>query len=76
VSEDSSTLGAAFDCSPFTLTKSESRITSQLAKKRPLLVQAAIAAVRRWHYRPFLLSGKPVQSQVDIAVDFKMPQGK
>lgn len=42
-------------------------------KGPPLLVQAAMDAVRQWRYRPFQLNGKPVQSQVDITVDFKLP---
>lgn len=49
----------------------------KMKRGHPLLVQAAIEAVSQWHYHPFLLNGKPVQSQVDVAVDFRMPpQGK
>jgi TonB family protein len=40
----------------------------------PMLARAAIEAVSEWRYRPFLLNGKPIQKQVDISIDFKMPK--
>jgi TonB family protein len=39
----------------------------------PILAEAAIAAVSHWRYRPFLLNGEPIQKQVDISVEFKLP---
>jgi protein TonB len=33
----------------------------------PLLVEAALAAVRQWRYRPMLLEGKP--TEVDTVID-------
>jgi protein TonB len=38
----------------------------------PLLVPAAINAVRQWIYRPTLLNGKPVEVETDIDVVFKL----
>jgi protein TonB len=39
----------------------------------PMLVRAAIDAVKKWRYRPYLLNGKPVQMPTQITVNFKMP---
>ena len=36
----------------------------------PILVQAAVAAVRDWRYRPTLLSGQPVEVETEITVKF------
>jgi TonB family protein len=37
----------------------------------PLLLTAAIEAVKKWRYRPCLLDGKPVAVETDIRVNFK-----
>jgi len=37
----------------------------------PLLVSAALDAVKRWRYRPFLLNGKPVEGETTVVVNFK-----
>ena len=39
----------------------------------PLLVQAAIDAVKQWRYRPYLLDGKPVE--VETTVTIHVPAG-
>ncbi len=36
----------------------------------PLLVASAIAAVRQWRYRPYLLNGEPIEVETDITVNF------
>jgi protein TonB len=36
----------------------------------PLLVNAAIDAVKQWRYKPFLLNGEPVQVETSIEVNF------
>jgi periplasmic protein TonB len=36
----------------------------------PILVQAALAAVRQWRYRPTLLNGEPVEVDTTITVKF------
>ena len=33
----------------------------QLVSGHPMLVPAAIEAVKQWHYRPYLLNGQPVE---------------
>jgi protein TonB len=37
----------------------------------PLLVSAAMDAVKKWRYRPFLLGGQPVEGDTTITVKFK-----
>jgi TonB family protein len=38
----------------------------------PLLVQAAIDAVKQWQYNPFEVDGQPVEAQTDIDVPFSL----
>lgn len=40
----------------------------------PLLVNAAVAAVRQWRYSPTLLSGRPVEVETTITVSFVLGQ--
>jgi TonB family protein len=37
----------------------------------PLLVSAAMEAVKKWRYSPFLLDGKPVEGETNITINFK-----
>ena len=37
---------------------------------QPLLVAAALAAVREWQYRPYYLNGEPVEVETEITVNF------
>jgi protein TonB len=39
----------------------------------PLLVPAAIEAVRQWEYKPTLLNGKPVEVATVVEVMFDLP---
>jgi protein TonB len=43
-----------------------------LLSGHPLLVPAAIEAVRKWRYRPFLLNGEPVEVETTITVNFQL----
>lgn len=36
----------------------------------PLLTGAAIEAVRRWRYRPYMLNGDPVEVETRVTVNF------
>jgi periplasmic protein TonB len=36
----------------------------------PMLVTAAVAAVRQWRYRPYVLNGEPVEVETEITVNF------
>ncbi|HLJ28663.1 MAG TPA: TonB family protein [Candidatus Angelobacter sp.] len=38
----------------------------------PILIQAAMDAVRQWRYRPYMLSGEPVEVETTITVKFHM----
>ena len=40
----------------------------------PVFAPSAVEAVKQWRYRPYVLDGKPVKSEVRIAVDFKFPE--
>jgi periplasmic protein TonB len=40
---------------------------------RPVLARAAVEAVSHWHYRPFLLNGKPIQHPEHITINFTLP---
>jgi protein TonB len=45
-----------------------------LESGHPLLVQAALDAVRRWRYKPTLLNGEPVEVDTTIDVIFSLNQ--
>jgi protein TonB len=36
----------------------------------PLLVKAAIEAVKQWRYRPYILNNEPVEVETQITVNF------
>lgn len=38
----------------------------------PMLVPAAMDAVRQWRYRPFMLSGEPVEVETTVTVTFQL----
>jgi protein TonB len=40
----------------------------------PLLAPAAIDAVRRWRYRPYLVKGQPVEVVTTVSVTFKLAE--
>ena len=44
----------------------------QLVKGHPLLVRAALDAVRQWVYRPTYLNGDPVEVVSPITVNFTL----
>ena len=46
----------------------------QVLSGHPLLVNAAIAAVRQWRYSPTLLSGQTVEVETTITVSFVLGQ--
>jgi protein TonB len=47
----------------------------QAVNGHPLLVQAAIDAVRQWRYRPYMLNGEPVEVETQITVNFTLAGG-
>jgi periplasmic protein TonB len=53
----------------------EGKITAlDVLSGHPLLVQAALDAVREWRYRPTLLNGEPVEVETTITVIFRLQQ--
>ncbi len=38
-----------------------------------ILGEAAVAAVRQWHYQPYFVNGRPVETQTQVTVEFKLP---
>jgi periplasmic protein TonB len=44
----------------------------QVVSGHPILVPAAIDAVKQWRYRPYLLNGEPVEVETNIAVTFQI----
>jgi TonB family protein len=38
----------------------------------PILVEAAVDAVKKWRYRPYLLKGEPVEVETTIRIQFHM----
>lgn len=42
----------------------------QVVSGHPLLVRAAIEAVRQWRYRPYVLNGEPVEVETQVTVNF------
>ena len=44
----------------------------ELISGHPMLAPAAIEAVQRWHYRPFLLNGEPVEVETLVTVVFRI----
>ncbi len=44
----------------------------QLVSGHPMLVPAAISAVKQWRYKPYLLNGAPVEVETTITVIFSL----
>ena len=44
----------------------------EVVSGHPLLIPAALDAVKQWHYRPYLLSGEPVEVETNITVTFNI----
>ena len=42
----------------------------QVLSGHPMLVTAAVEAVRQWRYRPYILNGEPVEVETQITVNF------
>jgi len=40
----------------------------------PVLVQAALEAVKQWKYKPYILNGNPVEVETTVTVAFTLKQ--
>ena len=49
-------------------------VNLSVVKGHPLLVQAALDAVKNWVYQPTLLNGQPVEVQTTITVNFTLAE--
>jgi protein TonB len=47
----------------------------QTISGHPMLVGAAIDAVRQWRYRPYILNGDPVEVETQVTVKFLLSGG-
>lgn len=43
---------------------------TEVERGQPLLVQAALAAVKQWRYRPYYLNGEPIEVETEITINF------
>jgi protein TonB len=58
-----------------TISKSGTIENLHVVSGHPMLVQAAMDAVKQWRYKPFLLSGEPTEVETTITVNFNMNGG-
>jgi len=56
------------------ISRSGEIINLQAVSGHPLLVPAALEAVKQWRYRPFLLNGEPIEVESTIIVTFQLSQ--
>ncbi len=54
------------------ISKSGAIENLQLVSGHPLLVQAAIDAVKQWRYRPYVLNGEPLEVETLVIVNFHL----
>jgi protein TonB len=47
----------------------------QVVSGHPMLVQAAVSAVRQWRYRPYYLNGEPMEVETQVTVNFILSDG-
>ena len=47
----------------------------QVLSGHPMLVKAALDAVRQWRYRPYMLNGEPVEVETQVTVNFLLSGG-
>jgi len=47
----------------------------QVLSGHPMLVRAAVEAVRQWRYRPYELNGEPVEVETEVKVNFILSGG-
>jgi TonB family protein len=57
------------------ISKTGSVENLKAASGHPMLIPAAIDAVKQWQYRPYVLNGEPVAVQTQITVHFSLKSG-
>ena len=44
----------------------------QVVSGHPMLIRAALDAVKQWRYRPYVLNGDPIEVETRITVNFSL----
>jgi protein TonB len=55
-----------------TISKSGVIENLRAVQGHPILIQAAMDAVKQWKYKPYILNGEPVEVETTIKVQFHM----
>jgi len=55
-----------------TISENGEIVDLHVVSGHPMLVTAAVEAVKQWRYRPYLLNGQPVSVQTQIQVNFRL----
>jgi protein TonB len=55
-----------------TISKNGSIENLHAISGHPILIQAALDAVRQWKYKPYILNSEPVEVETQITVKFHM----
>ena len=55
-----------------TISKDGNITDLKMVSGHPMLVDAAITAVKKWKYRPYLLQGHPVEVETQVLVNFTL----
>jgi len=54
------------------ISKTGTVVSVNVLSGHPLLVQAAIDAVKQWQYKPFVVDGQPVAASTEVEVPFSL----
>jgi len=57
------------------ISKSGTIENLQVLSGHPMLVHAALDAVRQWRYRPYFLNNEPVEVETQVTVNFILSGG-
>lgn len=55
-----------------TISENGDIVDLHVVSGHPMLVAAAVEAVKQWRYRPYLLNGQPVSVQTQVQVNFRL----
>ena len=54
------------------ISKTGDIINLQAVSGHPMLIPAALDAVKQWKYRPYILNGEPVEVDTQVTVNFTL----
>jgi periplasmic protein TonB len=55
-----------------TISKNGAIENLRVVNGHPMLVPAAMDAVKQWRYKPYLLNGEPVEVETQVTVNFNL----